>query len=501
MMFFYDSQIRRYLIQLIRAFSDISVQNGPDENGTVTQKKVPIVYGDPSWQVAQLLKGGNENTAMPSPMMALWIANLEMSPDRRRDTMHESQVSAVERNYETSTGYGTEVGNRYTIERYMPVPYMLTVQLDIWTTTTTTKLQILEQIMSIYNPMVQLQQNSNKFDWTAIFEMELVQITWSNRSIPNGTEQDRDIASLQFKVPIWINPPAKVKKMKIIEQIVTNVYQSESIPENDQLKMINDPIACIGTQINQIIVTPGNFRISIGVDGYNKNEILLLNKHGVADPELSWKSLFAVYGNIKEDETLIRLKLDKDIEIDDSDILGYVQLDASRPNVLLFTIDEDTLPSTTLKAVTNIIDPHFDFPGGTLPVAVAGQRYLLVSDLVNNEEGIIPNKPSGPWGSISANENDIIEYNGINWIVSFNSNNASAKHYVINLSTLNHYKFENNDWIFTYLGEYFPGYWRLENIHDNAGFTEDANGGESGSGSTFPVCGIQSCAPKSSGSV
>jgi len=476
--FFYDGQTRRYLLQFIRAFSDYKIETGPDENGTKVQTRVPIVYGDMSWMVAQILKGQSENTLMPAPMMSAWISSIDMAPERRQDPTFESKVNAIERHFENGE-YTEKIGNRYTIERYMPVPYNMVMQLDIWTTNTTTKLQLTEQIDAIFNPAVQLQQNDNKFDWTSIFEIEMIQKQWTNRTIPQGSEMERDVTSYQFMVPIWINPPAKVRRIKIIEQIVTNIHEMSVIPDD----AIETGLDCIGNQIDQIIVTPGDHRIGVGIDGLANNGIILLNKYGLADPTLSWKTLFDVYGNIEDYETILRLKLDQDIEVDDFDILGTVTLDPNKANILTFTVDIDTLPNTTVGGpVDNIIDPHKDLPGSTLPAAVAGQRYLLISDYTDGEEPAVPFAPLGPWGSLIANENDIIEYNGVDWIVTFDSLNEDANQYVINLNTMNHYRFTGEDWIFTYLGEYFPGYWRMENLN------ADGEWSEGGGGNPFPVC-------------
>jgi hypothetical protein len=468
--FFYDNQVRRYLLQFMRIFSDFSIQSGPDENGTLTQTRVPILYGNPSWMVAQILKGQSQNTAMPSPMMAAWIVEIKTAPDRRQDPANESKVNAIERNslgQGGGGGYGQKVGNRYTIDRYMPVPYDLTMQVDIWTTTTTTKLQLLEQILTIFNPSIQLQQNSNKLDWTSIFEVELTQVTWSNNGVPSGPDQPREVASLQFKVPIWINPPAKVKRIKIIEEIVVNVNAVKEIPDHEVDSIFNSG-DYLGDRMTQLIVTPGMYRIGVGTNGLQKNEVILLTKYGVADPTLSWKSLFEAYGDMELNETILRLKLDPDIENFDNDVLGNLIIDPLLPsNIARFEVDIDTLPST-IKPVIDIINPGQVFPGRGLPAAIAGQRYLLVSDLTNGEEPAIPiNTGLNPWGTITAYENDIIEYTGTNWVVSFSSRVENRNQYVINLRSMNHYKFTGDDWVFTYLGEYFPGYFRFENIHAN----------------------------------
>jgi len=471
MNFFYDNQVRRYLLQFMRIFSDFSIQTGPDENGTLVQSRVPVLYGNPSWMVAQILKGQSQNTAMPSPMMAAWIVDMKMAPERRQDPAFESKINAIERNIEAGGEYGQKIGNRYTIDRYMPVPYDMTMQIDIWTTTTTTKLQILEQILTIFNPSIQLQQNSNKLDWTSIFEVELTQVTFSNNGVPSGPDQPREVASLQFKVPVWINPPAKVKRIKIIEEIVLNVNAVQEIPEGD-LEGLLDPGAVLGDPMTQLIVTPGMYRIAVGIDGLAKNEVMLLTKYGLVDPTLSWKSLFEAYGDMELNETILRLKLDSNIEVFDNDVLGTLVIDPALPqNVARFDVDVDTLPGTIDSGpVNDIINPVQVFPGRGLPAAAAGQRYLLVSDLTNGEEPAIPvNTGLNPWGTITAYENDIIEYTGSAWVVSFNSRTENKNQYVINLRSMNHYKFTGNDWVFTYLGEYFPGYFRFENLHAKNG--------------------------------
>lgn len=468
--FYYDEQIRRYLLQFIRIFSDYKIQYGPDEDGTITQKRVPIIYGDPSALVAQILKGGSENTLMPSPMMSVWINNFEMAPDRRRDPAFEGKINAYERNWDKTTrSYGEDVGDRYTIDRYMPVPYDITFQLDIWTTTTTTKLQLFEQITTIFNPMVQLQQNSNLFDWTSIFEVELTDITWTNRSIPQGSDLERDICSLLFKVPIWISPPAKVQTIKMIEQIVTNIHAGIDIPDTDDIDSIEDPFGCIGNPLTTVVVTPGNFRISIGIDGYANNEVVLRNQYGVADPSLSWESLFQTYGNIEENVTRLVISLADIIGPHESVIYGTVTLDEDKPNVLIYDIDPDTLPGTTLDPILGRVDPVVNWPGKGLPEEQIGQRYMIS----NND---IPDV--NPWG-VSAVVNDIISFDGESWNVAFDSALAEESQIIVDLSTDNYYSWNitDQDWEYTFLGEYCPGYWRLENLNSNSPIIIDPDNG------------------------
>ena len=209
----------------MRIFSDIKIRNGPDANGLYTIQRVPIMYGDPSWVVAQIIKGGSENTLLPTPMFSAWIEEVKQDPKRRQDSQYVGKVSTVERQFDPiSQTYGSGPGVRQDVERYMPVPLELRLRLDVWTSNVTTKLQIFEQITTIFNPSIQLQQNSNILDWTSIFEVWLEDHTWSSRNIPQGGNEDRDVLSFKFKVPIWINPPAKLKRSGLVAEIVTNVF-------------------------------------------------------------------------------------------------------------------------------------------------------------------------------------------------------------------------------------------------------------------------------------
>jgi hypothetical protein len=428
------------------------------------------MYGDPSAMVAQLIKGASENTMLPAPMFSVWIENIKMNDKRRQDSQFVGKVSTVERQFDNETqSYNSQPGIRYDVDRYMPVPYDFTFKLDVWTTNTTTKLQIFEQIAMIFNKSIQLQQNSNLLDWTSIFEVWLEDYTWTNRNIPQGTPDERDVMSFKFKIEGWINPPAKVKKSGLIAEIVTQVYNTSdiagiaaSIDAGEEY----DPFSCINDIPIQIVTTVGNYSVAVarGTNGYDT--ITLLNPDGTVLPTASWFKLIQKYGQITPNITSIRLKLDPDLDIDSSDIIGTIEQDPNHENVLFFTPDVDTLPANTMLPISAIIDPTEVWPGNGLPAAFPGQRYLLASHLaVNEEPAIPPGVPTSPWGSgLVAYANDIIEYNGSGWSVSFDSQNSTGKNYVINNSNSSQYTFDGVDWTYTYYGTYAPGYWRIDNI-------------------------------------
>lgn len=468
--FWYDGQVRRYLVQFMRIFSDIKVRLGPDANGLYTIQRVPIMYGDPSSMVAQIIKGASENTLLPNPMFSAYIDSIKFSDARRQDTQYVGKVSTIERNFNPQTqSYTNEPGVRQDVERYMPVPIDITFKLDIWTPNTTVKLQIFEQLAIIFNPSIQLQQNSNILDWTSIFEVFREDYTWTNRSIPQGGNEDRDIMTFKFRAEGWLNPPAKIKRSSLIAEIVTNVFYAADVADiESKIDGSYDPFrTCIpGTPV-QIITTEGNYRVAV-YRGTGGDEILLLNQYGQEDPDVTWQSLIEKYGQITPNITKLRLKLDPNIDVDTLDIIGGITQDPARPNVLFFDPDLDTLPGSTLLPIAEIIDPTEVWPGNGLPTALPGQRYLLASAVSAGEEPALPpGVNTSPWGNnLVAYPNDIIEFNGISWIVSFDSQNATGLNYVVNNSNSSQYTFDSatGDWAYTYYGTYQPGYWRIDNI-------------------------------------
>ena len=66
------------------------------------------------------------------------------------------------------------------------------------------------------------------------------------------------------------------------------------------------------------------------------------------------------------------------------------------------------------------------------------------------------------WGNISAFANDIVEFNGTNWVVVFDSSqSAGVTHFLTNSYTNDQYKWNGLGWISSWQGTYNAGYWRL----------------------------------------
>jgi len=471
--YFYDAQVRRYLLQFMRIFGEFKVSEGK-RGGVTYYNKAPVRYSDMSRMVAHILTKGGENMINSTPFIACSIQSLLIARDRTQDPTLVSKVQVAERAYDTNTStYGTGKGNLYSTDRIMPVPYNLTMQVDIWSSNTDQKLQLLEQILILFNPSLQLQQNSNPLDWANIFEVELTDIQWSNRSIPAGVDETLDVATLTFVMPIWLSPPAAVKRQKIINSITANVYKADSTGDLGYDSDIYDFFRTIDGDMEIQTITPNNYWVSI--DGA---EATLFKSAPTGTPAQSvyddgttvkanWNDLLEVLApqtssgsagsnavNLADIPltagSTLQLNINNDLE-SASLITGTIVRSVTDTAKLVFTLDSDTLPSTTQTDVTRIVNPLNNYPGdGTLVAVATGQRYLLTNEIVGDN-----------WGIFNADVHDIIEYDGAKWIVSLDASAQTTVQYVKNLYTNKQYKYENASWTSTHEGQYNPGYWKL----------------------------------------
>ena len=75
--FFYDSQVRRFLIQFGKIFSNWEVTKGKDPAGNDIIVRVPIMYGDSSRQAATIIANNSASNLPSAPLITYYISGLE----------------------------------------------------------------------------------------------------------------------------------------------------------------------------------------------------------------------------------------------------------------------------------------------------------------------------------------------------------------------------------------------------------------------------------------
>ena len=493
--YFYDGQLRRYLTQFMRVMSNFSYK---DSKGNIIQ--IPVRYGDMSRQVAQILNKNSENTIPNAPFISCYIKNLKIARERLQNPYYENTLNVRERATQymdqdpSSPTYGQIVegeantqGANYTINRLMPTPYDLEFQADIWSSNTEQKLQILEQILVLFRPAMEIQTTTNFVDWTSLSYLELSDLTWSTRAIPQGVEQDIDIANLGFTAPIWISTPIKVKQLGVITNIISRIFVeptgtiSESPYDDGAFFNGRTPTAIAGHDLKNL-------------------NVIVLNNVATLGPGVSWYKILDAYpGTFTAGISQIRFS--KDLE---TEVVATMSLNPVDETQMILNIDSSTLHTNSQVPANSgktYVDAIVDPTKLTTDLTNVGIRYLILEDInpayrtpvyITNP-GYNSADPASPQQIVkldangnpvyqtlypeagyavhnfknadnsifSANANDIITWDGTKWSVIFDSLAGTVPTYITNIRTGSQYVWDGSQWTSSYEGEYTPGFWRL----------------------------------------
>jgi hypothetical protein len=375
--YWYSGQIRKYILQTIRFLSNFQIKQG---DGTLI--RVPVTYGDMDRQAASVLNQNSENAMISAPKISVYITNLELDRDRLGDSTFVGKISVRERDIDNGAYTGDQGGN-YTVERLMPTPFTLEMKVDVWTTNADQKLQILEQILMFFNPSLEIQTSDNYLDWTSLSILNLTGMNFSSRTVPIGTSTAIDIATLTLQTPIWISPPAKVKKLGVVTNVITTLY--DQIDEGDTGYIeglgvslgITDPYPV--HPIMNINQTIGNYDLIVT----GKNVLAISKEQG--SNYVSW---YHIVGQMPGDYQagLAKIYL---IQPDGSEVAGLASINPLNESILTVSDwDPDTYPPNTLISGPSrnntswgsfdaVIDPTTSKPQNV----VAGTRYLIINNI------------------------------------------------------------------------------------------------------------------------
>lgn len=499
MQFFYDGQIRRYLVQTIRVFSNFVVKYG---DGTL--HRVPVQYGDPDRQAASIINQNSENSIAAVPKIAVYISGLELDSSRLADSTHYDKLQFRERDIDTGTNTYTQgQGRNYTVERLMPTPFKLTMKVDIWSASTEQKLQILEQILVLFNPTMEIQTTDNYVDWTSLSVLSIASMSWSSRQVPVGTTDPIDIANITLTAPIWISPPVKVKHLGVITSIITNIHDNFAADTSTYIDGLGMPLTdnspSLGATLSTQIVTVDNYQIQV----YNSQAFLMPNSESVIPPEptldvptrqgttVNWEELFLSYsGHGKYIAGVSKILL---VQSNGTYVIGTIAVSSLDPTMLQISWDQDTTPTNTNVDSQGIVYPMLGYGTGTqyrsrspgtfdaiidptkiypehgMSAVVDGDRFLIVDDIAGGtnrtyvDSSNIAHPGTAAWGAFAANANDIIEWHAGAWHVIFNSSQESSRIiYQTNIYTGVQYVWNGVHWAKSFEGEYKAGSWKLE---------------------------------------
>ena len=230
--YYFDDQLRNYILQFCGIFSGLQVQTGKGADTTVTRYTVPVVVGSRDRVVSAIMSGNTQNKPFTIPSMAVYMTGLDMTPERRKG------IGVVDRRVTMPAG-GVFPNDLTAVYRVVPIPYNMNLELSIYANNTNTLFQILEQVLLLFDPIVQIQTSDSPFDWTKITTVELTGIN-NEENYPMGDSKRVLVWTLSFVMPIYISAPMDVKDT-IVRQINIRLGDLEGfspyeVDENGELQ-------------------------------------------------------------------------------------------------------------------------------------------------------------------------------------------------------------------------------------------------------------------------
>jgi hypothetical protein len=201
--YYYNNQLKKYLVQFMYVFSGLQVQVGKSSTKSERLIQVPIHFSQMDKVAANIVSGGTTNMPIRVPVMSCDVTAIRQDP-----------LTFVGLNQTHSQTYLPENGffasDVKTLTRLRPAVYNMEIDLAIWTSNTDQQFQILEQILPVFNPSVQIQTNDAQFDWTKISTITLANITINN-NYPVATSNRLIVTNLAFTMPVYLSAPVDVK--------------------------------------------------------------------------------------------------------------------------------------------------------------------------------------------------------------------------------------------------------------------------------------------------
>lgn len=238
--YFYNRQIKRYIGVFMAVFAGLQVETGRRDDGETRVLSVPVVYGSKDRVVAGILASNTQNKPIRLPTMSVYLRNLELDQSRMKGSGYVRNTPHVPEGALLPDGV-------VNLKQRMPVPYNLDLELSIYTSNMEQHMQIVEQIIMMFDPSIQIERSDAVYDWAKNVMIELRSIDF-DENYPAGTERRKIQTNMRFHMPIWIETPAEyrddlIKSIHLRIQAINDMaefFESIAIAEDSDYEVIAD---------------------------------------------------------------------------------------------------------------------------------------------------------------------------------------------------------------------------------------------------------------------
>jgi T4-like virus Myoviridae tail sheath stabiliser len=223
--YYYDAQIRRYTNQFAQVFSGMYVTIG--KNDVISDDnfiKVPIVIGSADRVVLAIKSENTQNKLVRVPMFSIKLDSISIDMDRKVGTGTEYRQTVFPVGGDIKT-------DLRAVYRTKPLPYNFTFSVAAFTSNTDHMNQIIEQILMLFDPLLQFQTSDARYDYTKIVDAQMVSLNLDdNRN--SDTDNRVLVTTFGFEVRLYMAPPANIKNniiksIRLRVEAIAGAYNTE----------------------------------------------------------------------------------------------------------------------------------------------------------------------------------------------------------------------------------------------------------------------------------
>lgn len=209
--YYYNNQLRKHIIQFMAIFSGMKVSIGKNDFDSESNLiEVPILYGSRDRVVSHIFSEQTQNKMLRLPIMSAQIIDMDLARDRLAGQNQERKEVKLKRG-------GTIPDDLQQHAMLKPVPYEVSMEVAINTSNTDHHFQILEQLLLLFNPSIQIQVSDAYGNQQSHIEVFLMSINL-DENYPAGTETRIVSSTLNFQYIMYLASPVNLRD-EIIKSI------------------------------------------------------------------------------------------------------------------------------------------------------------------------------------------------------------------------------------------------------------------------------------------
>jgi hypothetical protein len=219
--YYYNEQFKKHIVQFMAIFSGLKVSSGKNDfNSASNLITVPVVYGSRDRVVSHIFSEQTQNKILRLPIMSAQLTGIVLATDRLAGQNQERKEIKLKRG-------GAIPDDLQQHNMLKPVPYEIQMELAINTSNTDHHFQILEQLLLLFNPSLQIQVSDAYGDQQSIIEVFLRNVGLEE-NYPAGTD-DRIVSSvIQFSYVMYLASPVNLRN-EIIKEIQIRIGTANDV--------------------------------------------------------------------------------------------------------------------------------------------------------------------------------------------------------------------------------------------------------------------------------